>query len=231
MPARVDAPGVRACGTVRSYGRTIAVYITRGAKKITCEHARRHMAGPRLHPVAGWAYHDWGTVRSGPWTDVMWRERDRAIVLAGIDPATTRRMSLVARAVLLLAGLSALVGCGSTTGSRGGGGASTAARRPSPPPPPRAPIRILAPAHAGPVTGQPIGHRLRALVALAGRAAAGQQLALRAACADAVCEGIAFTDAHGRWHARLAVTASGSRRTVALAVAYAAPGPASARRR
>lgn len=86
LPTRSDAPGTVPCGTVRSYGRTMAVYITRGAKKITCAHARRHMAGPRLHPAPGWAYHDWRTVGRGPWTDVMVRREDRAIVLAGIDP-------------------------------------------------------------------------------------------------------------------------------------------------
>jgi hypothetical protein len=87
LPTRVDAPGVAPCGSLRSYGRTVAVFITRGAKKMDCAHARRHMAGPRLHPFVGWAYHDWRTVGRGPWTDVMVRRQDRAIVLAGIEPA------------------------------------------------------------------------------------------------------------------------------------------------
>lgn len=83
LPLRRDAEGVVACGRVRAFGRSTAVFVTRGAEGFACALARQRMRGPRLHPAPRWRYYDWRTVGRGPWTDVLAR-RDGSVVVAGI---------------------------------------------------------------------------------------------------------------------------------------------------
>lgn len=101
-----------------------------------------------------------------------------------------------------------------------GGGRSATQAAPSPraSPPARTPVSLLAARH---VPAAPVGDgRLRAVVRVTGRAAPGQQLSVRAACAPDPCEAIAFADAAGRWRARLVVSAAVGR-LIGLTAAYA----------
>jgi lysophospholipase L1-like esterase len=91
------------------------------------------------------------------------------------------------------------------------------------PPRPRAAIRILAPSPGRSLTARRVGPRLRAVVRLRGNAAPGQQLAFRGGCGRSRCGGLTFADSHGRWRVRIVLVTARSRRTVRLAVAYAAP--------
>ncbi len=88
---------------------------------------------------------------------------------------------------------------------------------------PRAPIQILAPAPGRLLTAHRVGSRLHAVIRLSGSAAPGQQLAFRGACGRSRCAAITFADSRGRWRARIALDTARRRRTVRLAVAYAAP--------
>jgi len=84
LPAHADAPGVVACGKVRGFGRRSAVYVVRGADRVTCDRARQLIRGPRMRPPALWRYVDWESVGVGPWTDVLYRA-DKKVVVAGIS--------------------------------------------------------------------------------------------------------------------------------------------------
>jgi hypothetical protein len=99
-----------------------------------------------------------------------------------------------------------------------GSGGSSHAQSPAAP---RAAIRFAAPSPATPIDAQAHGRQLRAVVRLSGRAAAGQQLALRGACGGIDCEGITFADSHGRWRTRLELFTPGSGRVVRLTATYA----------
>jgi hypothetical protein len=85
----------------------------------------------------------------------------------------------------------------------------------------RARVRIIAPTAAHTVGAQSLGRRLRAVVRVSGRAAAGQQLTLRGACGGLDCEGITFADVHGHWRTRLELFTPRGTRRVRLTVAYA----------
>lgn len=83
LPYQRTAERVLACGRVRAHGRRTEVFVTRGGAEYGCLRARRLLRTPRLHPPAGWRFHDWRRVGKGPWTDVLSRA-DRSVVVAGI---------------------------------------------------------------------------------------------------------------------------------------------------
>lgn len=83
LPRVNNVDRVTPCGRIHSFGRTTDVFLTRGARVVSCTYARKLMRGPRLHPPRRWRFYDWRTVGRGPWTDVLAR-RDRAVVVAGI---------------------------------------------------------------------------------------------------------------------------------------------------
>lgn len=84
----------------------------------------------------------------------------------------------------------------------------------------RAPVSIVAPRA---VSATARAGRLVALVRLAGRAAPGQQLGIRAACTPDPCQAIAFADATGRWRASLTLGAAKGGSRIRLIAAYASP--------
>jgi hypothetical protein len=78
--------GRRGCGTVRRPGRTLRVFVTRGARLVTCPRARAVARRPPLVHVARWRAYDWRATGRGPWRTV-WARHDRRVVI-GLAPAS-----------------------------------------------------------------------------------------------------------------------------------------------
>jgi hypothetical protein len=72
--------GRRGCATVRRVGRTWRVFVTRGARLITCARARTLARRPPLRTTAGWVAYDWSRTGDGPWRTV-WARDDRKVVI------------------------------------------------------------------------------------------------------------------------------------------------------
>jgi hypothetical protein len=72
--------GRRGCGTVRRAGRTWRVFVTRGARLVTCTRARTLARRPPLRATPGWVAYDWGRTDNGPWQTV-WARADRKVII------------------------------------------------------------------------------------------------------------------------------------------------------
>jgi hypothetical protein len=78
MPRAVA--GRRGCGTARRASRTWRVFVTRGARLVTCTRARSLARRSPLRPTAGWVGYDWSSAGNGPWRTV-WARADRKVVV------------------------------------------------------------------------------------------------------------------------------------------------------
>jgi hypothetical protein len=73
--------GRRGCGAVRRSGRTWGVFVTRGARLVSCARAYNLARRSPLRPTAGWVAYDWSRTGNGPWQTV-WARADRKVVIA-----------------------------------------------------------------------------------------------------------------------------------------------------
>jgi hypothetical protein len=78
MPRTVA--GRRGCGTVSRAGRTWRVFVTRGARLVSCARARSLARRSPLRPAAGWVGYDWSRTGDGLWRTV-WARADRKVVV------------------------------------------------------------------------------------------------------------------------------------------------------
>lgn len=109
------------------------------------------------------------------------------------------------------------------------GGSETRAQTQAPDPgaaEARARVVLYTPAKTRVVAARPVGRQLRATVRVSGRAAPGQQLALRGACGAYSCDGITFADSAGRFRTRMELIARRAKPRVRLTVGYADAQPA-----
>jgi hypothetical protein len=72
--------GRRGCGTARRSGRTLGVFVVRGARLVTCRRARALARRPPLVRVPRWRAYDWRATGDGPWQTV-WVRQDRRVVI------------------------------------------------------------------------------------------------------------------------------------------------------
>jgi hypothetical protein len=78
MPHSVT--GRRGCGSVRRFGRRLHVFVTRGARLVSCRRARALARRPPLVRVPRWRAYDWSRTGDGPWQTV-WARVDRRVVI------------------------------------------------------------------------------------------------------------------------------------------------------
>jgi hypothetical protein len=65
---------------VRRPGHTLRVFVTRGARLVSCRRARAVARRPPLVRVPRWRAYDWRATGRGPWRTV-WARQDRRVVI------------------------------------------------------------------------------------------------------------------------------------------------------
>lgn len=75
-----DTEGAKACGNALRVGHHVAVFVLRGAAKVTCEKARTMAARPPLRPEPNWSVYDQPGTGKPPWRDLYVRSDGEAII-------------------------------------------------------------------------------------------------------------------------------------------------------
>jgi hypothetical protein len=75
-------PNPKSCGLVHPGGRVLEVVVLRGAKRVTCEIARRRALSHDPATIPGWNWFNWRFLGRPPYTDVFARHDGRIIVAA-----------------------------------------------------------------------------------------------------------------------------------------------------
>ena len=86
MPRTIE--GRQGCSTVRRAGRTWRVFVTRGARLVSCARARGLARRSPLRPTPGWVAYDWSRTGDGPWQTVVARA-DRKVVIGVTSARST----------------------------------------------------------------------------------------------------------------------------------------------